>query len=77
MPAHLGRHMSAMHGVKPKTKAAKKGRRGRRGRRPGRPKGMASKLGLANLTMEELGQLLAAAKSEAQSRIAELQMAFE
>ncbi|NLW34434.1 MAG: hypothetical protein GXY80_02975 [Syntrophorhabdus aromaticivorans] len=81
MPGHLGRHMVAMHGATPKTKPAKKGKIGRRGRprgkRPGRPKGISKKMGLANMTIDQLAQLIDAAKDEAQRRIGQLQRAFE
>jgi len=78
MPAHLTRHMNAIHrkGMK-KMAATKKMRRGRKGRRPGRPVGTASRLGLQEMSSEELSQLIMAAKQEAQRRLSELQKALK
>ncbi len=78
MPMHLGRHMNAIHRKGMKKKAAtKKMRRGRKGRRPGRPVGTASRLGLQDMSSEELSQLIMAAKREAQRRLSELQKALK
>ena len=69
MAAHLGRHMSTVHGsAKPK---ARKPRRGRKpGRRPGRAasKGTAG-LDLTGLTLTELCQLIDIARAEAGRRL--------
>ena len=85
MAMHLARHTSAMHGSKKRKtakrrKAAKrrgrpaaKARRGRGRRRVGRPKGVASRLGLRNLTLDQLSQLIEAAHAEARRKIAELE----
>lgn len=76
---HLGRHLSAKHGRVPltaKSAPAKKNRAKRPGRsaRPvGRPAGVAGKLGLRNLSLEQLIQVIAAAKEEAGRRITEFQ----
>ena len=77
MAMHLGRHMSAIHGMRKKKKGAMKVRRGRKGRRPGRPAGVASRLGLQEMTSAELSQLITAAKQEAQRRLSDLQKALK
>ena len=90
MAGHLARHMNATHKRK-KKKAAKKGKktvgvarkkRGRQGkkrglRRVGRPKGVASRLGLKNMSLEQIGTLIDAARQEARRRIADLQRSFD
>ena len=73
MAMHLGRHMATMHGQKPK-KAAK--RAGRKGRRGGRPPGVVGRLGLRGMSLDQLVQVIAAAKQEAASRLTELQEAI-
>ena len=89
MPGHLARHMNATHKRK-KRKTAKKGKktvgvarkkRGRQAkkrgvRRVGRPKGVVSRLGLKNMSLEQLSNLIDAARSEARRRIAELEQSF-
>lgn len=78
MPAHLGRHMSTIHGAQPKTRKAKTGRRGRPpGKRVGRPKGISKKMGLTDMTIDQLAELIEAARAEAQRRIGQLQKAFD
>ena len=83
MPAHLARHKNAAHASKARKKAAKKkalrkkARRGRTAKRAGRPKGIAARLGLQNLTIEELGQLITAARAEARQKMAALQKALK
>jgi len=76
MAMHLGRHMKAKHGrpsaKPPKAKKAKKGR-ARKARRIGRPPGVAGRLGLRSLSLDQLVQVIAAAKEEGQRRIAEIQ----
>lgn len=87
MPAHLARHMSASHGAKKKRASAKKAkRRGRppgkrtgkaaRGRR-GRPSGLIARLGLRNLSLEQLSEVIAAARSEAHRMIAAFRGSFQ
>lgn len=83
MPAHLARHVQAAHGAgkKKRRKARKKTRRAkkvkRRGRKrtkkAGRPKGSVSRFGLKTMSLEQLTQLLDAARHEARSRLAEIE----
>jgi uncharacterized C2H2 Zn-finger protein len=82
MAAHLARHRAAAHGVKSKRKVkkAKAGRRKkavrRRVTRMGRPTAMASRFKLRNLTLEELGEIIVAARAEGRRRVAELRKAL-
>ncbi len=76
MPAHLGRHKAATHGVKSKAAKKKGGSRGagvagrkRAGRRPGRPSAIATRFGLGNLSLDELASLVEAARGEMEIRI--------
>ncbi|MCH7688890.1 MAG: hypothetical protein IH899_19770 [Planctomycetes bacterium] len=78
MAGHLARHLSATHGTKKKrkTKVAKKAkRRGKKRtmKKGGRPKGSASRLGLKKMSLEQLTQLIDAARGEARSRLAEIE----
>ena len=77
MAGHLARHQSATHGMKTKKKAtAKKAkRRGKKRtmKKAGRPKGSTSRLGLKTMTLEQLTQLIDAARGEARSRLAEFE----
>lgn len=84
MKAHLARHMNTIHapgGAKAKAKEGKV-RLGRPpgkkslGRPVGRPAGIVARLGLRDMTLEQLGTLIAAAREEAQNKIAEYQRAF-
>ena len=87
MAAHLARHVSAGHGKKKtvKKKVAKKragAKRAKKVRRRkvkavGRPKGAASRLGLRNMSLEQLAELIAAARGEARRKLAELQKAMK
>ena len=75
MAGHLGRHLSATHGTK-KRKTAKKAKRRsakRRKKRAGRPKGVASRLGLKDMSLEQLSQVIDAARAEARQKL----VAFE
>ena len=70
MAAHLARHLSAGHGRKKtvKKKVAKKRAGAKRVRRRkakavGRPKGAAARLGLRNMSLEQLTELITAAKA--------------
>ncbi len=76
MAGHLGRHMSATHGRKKRKKAAKKAKRRtvrRKKKRPGRPKGVASRLGLGGMSLEQLTQVIDAARAEARRKLAALE----
>ena len=76
MAGHLGRHMSTIH-ASGRAKAAKKGGRGRRGKaKVGRPRGIASRLGLRTMTLDQLRQVMEAAREEGRQRIAELGQMF-
>ena len=70
---HLGRHMKAKHGKAAKAAKAKKAKKGgaRKARRMGRPSGVAGRLGLRSMSLEQLMEVIAAAKREAGRRIAE------
>lgn len=79
MAAHLARHMSTIHarGGKKKKAAKKTGFRGRKGKR-GRKKmarGPRSVAGvrLNDLSLDQLGNLISAARSEARRKIADFE----
>jgi uncharacterized C2H2 Zn-finger protein len=71
MKAHLARHLSASHGVR-KRKGARKKVKVRRGRR----RRAASPLRLQDLSLEQLGELINIARSEARRRIASVRKAM-
>lgn len=73
MPAHLARHMNATHGSRGKKKTAKKAKRRPKRRMAGRSKGAVGRLGLKNMTLEQLTQLIDAARQEARRRLAEFE----
>ena len=90
MAAHLARHKSTIHASKAaKKKAARKraakkrarpkrkARRGRAVKRVGRPRAVAARSRLQGLTLEELGQLITAARAAARRRMAELGKALK
>ena len=84
MAAHLARHKSTIHASKSKKKAARKPtrpkrkvRRRRTVKRAGRPKGVAARLKLQGLTLEQLGQLIAAARVQARRKMAEVKKALK
>ena len=74
MAAHLARHLST-HGAKKRKTAKKAKRRGKKRtmKKFGRPKGAASRLGLKTMNLEQLTQLIDAARGEARSRLAEIE----
>ncbi len=79
MAGHLGRHLSASHGRKKQKKAAKKAKKRsvrRRKKRAGRPKGVASRLGLKDMSLEQLSQVIDAARTEAKRKLAALEEAI-
>ena len=78
MAGHLARHLSATHGKKTKKKTTTAKKAKRRGKKRtmkklGRPKGAASRLGLKSMSLEQLTQLIDAARHEARSRLAEFE----
>jgi len=77
MAMHLGRHMVAIHGQAPKTakpaKAKKAAKAGARKARGGRPPAAIARLGLKNMSLTQLVDVIAAAKQEGERRIAEIQ----
>jgi len=73
---HLGRHRCAVHGKQPVGEARSKKRLAPTAQpapRRGRPGGIAGRLGLHNLTLEELVEVIAGAKQEAARRLAAFQ----
>ena len=73
MAAHLARHMSTIH-ASPKKKAAvkRKAKRARKVKKTGgRPK-RAARMGLSNMSVDQLINLLAAVRGEMRRRIAEI-----
>jgi hypothetical protein len=78
MAMHLGRHMTTTHGQAPKSATRAKSRKAarvgaRKGRRVGRPAGVVGRLGLRSMSLDQLVQVISAAKDEANRRIAEIQ----
>ena len=77
MAGHLARHQSATHGMKTKKKATAKKAKQRGKKRTmkklGRPKGAASRLGLKSMSLEQLMQLIDAARGEARRRLSEIE----
>jgi hypothetical protein len=77
MAMHLGRHMTTIHGRTPtaakaaKPKKTKKVGTRKRGR-VGPPTGVAGRLGLRDLSIDQLVEVIAAAREEGQRRIAEM-----
>ncbi len=77
-PGPFAWHMQSMHGAK-KRKTAKKAKRRsvrRKKKRAGRPKGVASRLGLGSMSLEQLSQVIDAARSEARRKLAALEEAI-
>ncbi len=76
-PGPFAWHMQSMHGAKKKKKATAKKTswRGKRRtmKKAGRPKGAAGRLGLKTMSLEQLTQLIDAARHEARSRLAEIE----
>ena len=78
MAAHLARHTTTIHGMAGKKKATKK----KTGKgRVGRPKGSGmvrsvAGVRLADLSLDELGRLISAARLQARSKIAEFEHAI-
>lgn len=76
MAGHLGRHMSAIHGAGRAKAASKKKKRRRVGRKAGRPTGLVSRLGLRDMTLEQLQNVIAAAREQGRRKIGELRVAL-
>jgi len=81
MAMHLGRHMTTIHGRAPKAGKAAKPKKpkragARKGRRVGRPPGVVGRLGLRNMSVDQLLEVIAAAKDEVTKRIADIQDAI-
>ncbi len=79
MAMHLGRHMATIHGKSPaKSARGPKPPKGaaRTARPAGRPAGAAGRFGLRNMSLEQLIDVIAAAREEANGRIAEIQAAI-
>ena len=76
-PGPFAWHMQSMHGVKKKRKATAEKRKWqgkkRTLKRGGRPKGAVSRFGLKTMNLEQLTQLIDAARGEARSRLAEIE----
>ena len=76
-PGPFAWHMQSMHGAKKKKKATAKKTswRGKRRtmKKAGRPKGATGRLGLKTMSLEQLTQLIDAARHEARSRLAEIE----
>lgn len=84
MAAHLARHMNSVHASKAKKKAAKKkaakrikSSKASPARRAGRPKGTAAQLKLKTMTLEQLTELITAARAEARRKMTELSKAWK
>ena len=86
MAGHLGRHLSAIHGVSkpeagPRAKTKAKGKRGRKrkGARmggPGRPTSLSTRLGLRTMSLDQLSDLIGEARAEARRKLANLKDVF-
>lgn len=82
MAGHLGRHMSAIHGVK-SAKAAPKGEGRGRGRPkgarkagPGRPSGLSTRMGLRSMSLDQLSELISEARDEARRKLVAMKDLF-
>jgi len=78
MAMHLGRHMVAKHGQAPKAAKAAKPKKAtkraaRKRGRVGRPPGVVRRLGLRDMSLDQLVEVIAAARDEGERRIAEIQ----
>ncbi len=78
MQAHLARHLSTIHAsaadkaAKARAKVTKK----THSAPVGRPSGLVSRLGLRDMTLEQLGEVIRLARIEAQRKLVELQATF-
>ena len=86
MAGHLGRHMSAIHGVKKAKTAPKAKGRGRpkgsgkkgagRSASLGRPSGLSTRLGLRSMSLDQLSELITEARAEARRKLAVMKDVF-
>lgn len=82
MAAHLARHKSTIHAspaAKAKRKAKKRGVGRPKGsgiKRSGRPSGFVSRLGLRQMSVEQLCDVIDAAREAARGKINDLRQAF-
>ncbi len=74
MAMHLGRHMHTRHGQRTAKPAA---RAVVAGAPKGRPAGIGGRLGLRNMSLDQLIGVITAAKMEASRRIAEIQQTIQ
>ena len=73
MPAHLARHMSSHTGGAGKRVAKKTGAKARSTKRSDRDVAIARRYGLSSMSLEQLSELITAARAEARRKVAELQ----
>jgi hypothetical protein len=85
MAAHLGRHTSTIH-ASPQQKAAARRSKAKKSKKTGmakrtqgvaakpigRPKGIATRFGLKGMGVDQLAEVITAARAEARRRIAQL-----
>lgn len=81
MAAHLARHTTTIHGMAGAKKKSTKKKTGKGRGRVGRPKGSGAVrsvagIRLADLSLDDLGKLISAARSQARSKIAEFENAI-
>lgn len=77
MAAHLGRHVTTMHATKRKTKMASKNKtsgKKKGARRMGPPTSIERKFGVRNMSLDQLGNLISAARVAARDKIAEFEL---
>ena len=75
MAMHLGRHMTTLHGQVPKTAHRKKAGKigGQKGRPVGRPSATIGGMGLHDMALERLADVITSVREEAARRIAQIQ----
>ncbi len=74
MAGHLGRHMSTIHAA-PGAKKARKVK-GRRRSGAGRPTGLTTRLGLRDMSLDQLKEVIDAARDQGRVKMAELRATF-
>ena len=77
MAAHLARHMAAGHGVKKTGNRTIAHRTTGFRAKLGRPVGIVARLGLRELGLEQLTEVISAARFEARRKLAELESALQ